>query len=224
MDRRRSPGHPPFDITFGAVPVILLPDVRPRPILVNMNRREAIKRASFLLGGVISASAVTGVLQGCKADPSAAGSWQFLSAPEGSVLDAIVDRIIPRTDTPGALDAGVSAFIDTMLAEFYQDKEKSLLREGLAKADADAQAAHGTGFAALTPDQQDEILRQYDGDAYAEGRSRDDKHFFRLLKELTVLGFCTSEVGATEFLRYDPVPGQYKGCIPFEEVGVTWAT
>ncbi|MEY3050387.1 MAG: hypothetical protein RLY31_172 [Bacteroidota bacterium] len=189
-----------------------------------MNRREAIKRASFLLGGVISASAVTGVLNGCKADPAAAGAWQFLTPQEGSLLDAIVDRIIPRTDTPGALDAGVPAFIDTMLAEFYQDQEKKLIRDGLAQADADARAAHGAGFATLPSEQQDEILRGYDADAYAEGRARNDKHFFRLLKELTVLGFCTSEVGATEFLRYEPVPGQYKGCIPFEEVGVTWAT
>ena len=189
-----------------------------------MNRREAIKRTTILLGGALSASAIAGVMSGCKAEPKINWTPQFFTPEEGSLLDAIVDRIIPRTDTPGALDAGVPSFIDTMMAEFYKEEEKTAFRNGLAQVEKDAQAAHGKSFTSLTPEQQDELLMKYDAEAYAEGRSPEDKHPFRMAKELVVLGFCTSEVGATEFLKYEPVPGAYKGCIPFSEVGVTWAT
>lgn len=189
-----------------------------------MNRREAIKRTSILLGGVLSASAVTGVMSGCKAEPKIDWTPEFFTPEEGSLVQAIVERIIPRTDTPGATDAGVHQFIDTMMAGFYQEKEKTAFRDGLKKVEADAQATHNKSFTDLAPEQQDALLKQYDEEAYAEGRSREDKHFFRTMKELTILGFCTSEAGATEFLKYDPVPGDYKGCIPYSEVGAAWAT
>ncbi len=190
-----------------------------------MNRRDAIKNASILLGGVLSASAISGVMSGCKADPKIDWAPKFFTAEEGSTLEAIVERIIPRTDTPGAKDAGVHTFIDQMMAEFYQEKEKTAFREGLRKVDADAKSAYGKSFVALTPEQQDELLTKYDAEAYDPGRKKDDpQHFFKNMKELTVLGFCTSEAGATEFLRYEASPGAYRGCIPYSEVGVAWAT
>jgi hypothetical protein len=190
-----------------------------------MNRRDAIKNASILLGGVLSASAISGVMAGCKAEPKLNWTPAYFSADEAGALEALVERIIPKTDTPGARDAGVHNFIDQMMAEFFQEKEKSDFKAGLAKLDADAKAANGKTFAALTPEQQDALLTKYDAEAYDASRKPDDPpHFFRTAKELTVLGFCTSEVGATEFLKYDPSPGAYKGCIPYSEVGAAWAT
>ena len=190
-----------------------------------MNRRDAIKNASILLGGVLSASAISGVMSGCKADPKIDWAPKFFTAEEGSTLEAIVERIIPKTDTPGAKDAGVHTFIDQMMAEFFPEKDKTAFRDGLKKVEAEAKSAHGKSFAALTPEQQDEVLAKFDKEAYDPGRKKDDPpHFFKNMKELTVLGFCTSEVGATEFLKYDPVPGAYHGCIPYSEVGAAWAT
>jgi len=189
-----------------------------------MNRRDAIKRTAILMGGTISASAMLGVFDGCKADPTIGWPPKFCTTEEGQLLEAIAGRIIPRTDTPGAVDAGVPAFIDTMMAEFYQEKEKTAFREGLKTVEADAQSAYGKSFTTLTPEQQDELLTKYDKEAFAENNKEDEPHFFRTIKELTILGFFTSEPGATEVLKYDPVPGDYKGCIPYSEVGRTWAT
>lgn len=191
-----------------------------------MNRRDAIKNATLLLGGVLSASAISGVMAGCKAEPKGSG-WapKFFTAEEGSTLEAIVDRIIPKTDTPGAKDAGVQNFIDQMMAEFYQEKDKTAFRDGLKAIEVEAKTAHSKSFAALTPEQQDAVLTKFDKEAYDPGRDKDaPPHFFRTMKELTIMGFCTSEIGATEFLKYDPVPGSYKGCIPYSEVGAAWAT
>ena len=176
------------------------------------------------MGSVLSASAISGVMSGCKAEPKIDWKPQFFTIDEGSIMEAIAERIIPRTDTPGAKDTGVPAFIDTMMAEFYQGKEKIACREGLKKAETDAKAAYGKSFVSLAPEQQDELLTKLDQAAYAEGRDRKEPDFFRMMKELTILGFCTSEVGATEFLKYDPVPGDYKGCIPYTEVGGAWAS
>lgn len=187
-----------------------------------MNRRDAIKRTSFLLGSTLSASAILGVMSGCKADPTLAWSPEFFTIEEGSIVETMAELIIPRTDTPGATDAGVPGFIDQMMANYYLEEAKLAFQNGLKQVDADAQAAHGKNFVGLTEEQQVALVEKYDQAAFGEGG--DKKHFFRKMKELTVLGFCTSEAGATEFLEYDPVPGDYKGCIPYSDVGKAWAT
>ena len=194
-----------------------------------MNRRDAIKRTAIFMGGTLSASAMLGVLNGCKADTSTGWTPAYFTNEEGDLVMQITERIIPKTDTPGANDAGVHTFIDTMMNEFYGEKQKTAFRNGLKRVEADAQAAHGKSFTSLKPEQQDELLKKYDQEAYdeanKENRDRDaPRPFFRTMKELTLLGFFTSEVGATEVLKYEPVPGDYKGCIPYSEVGRTWAT
>jgi gluconate 2-dehydrogenase gamma chain len=193
-----------------------------------IDRRELIQRAAMLLGGAISSSAVAGVLAGCVATPPGAGRKQtFLTAGETAAVAVISEHIIPRTDTPGAIDAGVPGFIDKMMAGYYQDRQRTILRAGLVRADKDARAAGGATFAALAPDQQIALLKVYDREAYEQSRRNAntpdaDPHFFRILKELTIVGFCTSEPGATKFLKYAPVPGPYRGDIPYSEVGKAW--
>ncbi|HFA50566.1 MAG TPA: gluconate 2-dehydrogenase subunit 3 family protein [Bacteroidetes bacterium] len=187
-----------------------------------MNRRDAIKRTTLLLGGTLSASAILGVMSGCQPEPVLNWTPTFFTTEEGNIVEQMAERILPRTDTPGATDAGVHTFIDAMMSGYYEEKDKLAFREALAKVDADAKAEHGKAFTKLTAAQQDGLLKKYDTEAY--GATAGDDHFFKTMKELTILGFCTSEVGATEFLKYDPVPGDYKGCIPYSEVGSAWAT
>ncbi len=187
-----------------------------------MNRRDAIKRTSYLLGGTLSASAIFGVMSGCKAEPVLDWTPSFFTTSEGSIIENMVECILPRTDTPGALDAGVHAFIDKMMADFYQEKEQLAFRKALKRVDEDAKKDFGKNFTALSDEQQKELLKKYDEAVYSQ--TTGEPHFFRKIKELTILGFCTSEVGATEFLKYDPLPGDYKGCIPYSEVGKAWAT
>lgn len=187
-----------------------------------MNRRNAIKKATFLLGGTLSASAIMGVMSGCKSEPTLDWAPSFFTTQEGNILEQITDRIIPTTDTPGAIDAGVHTFIDRMMADFYPEKKKLAFQAAIQKVDADAKADFGKKFTALSGEEQDELLKKYDKAAYS--KTTGEPHFFKTMKELTILGFCTSEVGATDFLEYDPLPGDYKGCIPYSDVGKAWAT
>jgi hypothetical protein len=193
-----------------------------------IDRRELIQRTAMLLGGALSSSAVLGVMDGCIASAAPAPKQaKFFNASEAKTVSAISEHIIPRTDTPGAIDVGVPAFIDRMMADYYQDKERNVVRAGLSRIDQDAKAAHGKIFVALTADQQVELLKRYDREAseqaHAGGPPSAERHVFGTLKELTTLGFFTSEVGASKILKYAAVPGPYKGDIPFSQVGKAWA-
>jgi gluconate 2-dehydrogenase gamma chain len=196
-----------------------------------MDRRELLHRASLLLGGAITASAATGILAGCVATPQGMDLSQ--TTPAGSLLTdaematvvAMADQIIPKTDTPGAIDVGVPAFIDRMLSGYYQQRERDVMQAGLARVAVDARALRGTAFASLTSDEQVTLMKRYDQEQFDYTRANATKtpppppHFFRLMKELTILGFCTSEVGATKLMYYNQNPGPYRGDLPLSEVG-----
>ena len=194
-----------------------------------MDRRELIQKAAMLLGGAVSSSAMAGVLAGCVSTPGASGKQTFFTPSEMKTATVMADQILPRTDTPGAIDVGVPAFMDRMMAGYYQDKQRAILRGGLERADKDAMTTHGQVFSALTLDQQVALMKVYDREAYDQNRRNAtnpnaDPHFFRIVKELTIVGFCTSQAGATKFLTYTAIPGPYRADIPYSEIGKAWAT
>jgi gluconate 2-dehydrogenase gamma chain len=192
-----------------------------------MDRRELLYRASMILGGTISAGAVSGILAGCVATPDpVAGQPKggFLSKDETAIVTAMADQIIPRTDTPGAVDIGVPAFIDRMLTGYYQDRERSIMRAGLQQVATDASELRGIPFAQLTSEEQVNLMKQYDQQQYDYTRRNASvqdapPHFFRMMKELTITGFCTSEAGATKLMNYNQNPGPYRGDVPLSEIG-----
>jgi gluconate 2-dehydrogenase gamma chain len=196
----------------------------------QMDRRELLHRASLLLGGTVSAAAASGILAGCVATPEASPDQQvtptgsYFTDAEMATLVAMADQIIPRTDTPGAIDVGAPGFIDRMVSGYYHPREGNIIREGLKKVAADAQALRGKAFAQLTSDEQVELMNRYDREQYDYTRANAANpavppHHFRLVKELTILGFCTSEPGATKLMYYNQTPGPYHGDVPLAQVG-----
>jgi gluconate 2-dehydrogenase gamma chain len=200
-----------------------------------MNRRELLHQVAWLMGGAISAPAVLGILSGCSAKRSA--SWQplFLSKEEGAIVEEVAEIIIPRTATPGAKDVGVPAFIDVMLKDAYPTDDQARFVSGLKDFDAGAQRAHGKLFLELQPDQRVAYVQQIHDLAAAEEKAMEKKMtvplselrrpFILTMKELSLLGFFTSQVGATQVLQYEAVPGAYQACVPLNEAGngKTWA-
>lgn len=187
-----------------------------------MDRREAIRKAAMLMGGVISAPAIMGVLNGCTAKPTIDWKPAFLTEDQGILITQVSDIIIPKTDTPGAKDVGVPGFIDVMVKDVYAKEDQDRFLEGLKAFNDGAEKKYGDPFIELTPEQQSEYTREVHAAALAENAPQ--RPFILMTKELTLLGFFTSEPGATQVLQYDPVPGAYHGCVPLEEVGKTWAT
>lgn len=198
----------------------------------DLNRRELLQRVAYLMGGAISAPAVLGLLNGCTAKQEA--SWQpvFLSKEQGALVSEVAEIIIPRTDTPGAKDAGVAAFIDTMLKDVYTQEDRERYVTGLKAFDDAARTAHGKPFVELSKVQQTELVRKVHDEAVAVELAYDPppttlrRPFILMTKELTLLGFFTSKPGATQVLQYVAVPGAFQACIPLAQAGngKTWAT
>jgi hypothetical protein len=203
-----------------------------------MNRREALTRVAGLMGGTLSASALLAIRTGLAADTvlAAAGTGlaagtAILSASQVDIVSGVVDIMIPRTDTPGAVDVGVPGFIDLMLRNVYTPADRDRYFAGLTDFDATAVSENGKKFVALELQQQVALVRRFHDAAVGEERRLRGAHaplqrpFILMTKELTLLGFFTSQVGATQVLQYVAVPGSYHGCIPVEEAGngKTWA-
>ena len=193
-----------------------------------MNRREAIERTALILGYAVSAPAMMGILKGCKAAPELNYKPVFLSVDQARLVGEIAEVIIPKTDTPGAKDVGVPSFIDLMLKDVYSKEDQDRFLRGLQEFEAETKKAYGDSFIDLNPEKQKEMVKKIHDPAIAiaktpEGRGKE-KPFILTVKELTLLGFFTSEPGATKVLQYEPVPGAYHGCLPLAEVGKTWAT
>jgi len=189
-----------------------------------MDRRDAIKRTAMLMGGAISAPALMGILEGCTAKPTIDWTPSFLTQDQGVLITQLAEIIIPKTDTPGAKDVGVPAFIDLMMKDAYPQEDKDRFLEGLKTFDEQAEKNFGDRFIELDPEKQVEHVKAVHAAALEENKGRDERPFILMVKELTLLGFFTSEPGATQVLQYEAVPGAYKGCISLEEVGKTWAT
>jgi hypothetical protein len=219
-----------------------------------MNRREALIRVAGLMGGTLSASTLLAISKGYAAGnglaagdglaanhgdaaiptstpPSVATEPSILSASQRETVSGVVDVMIPRTNTPGALDVGVPRFIDLMLKDVYTQADRDRYLAGLADFDAAASSEHGQTFVALELQQKITLVRKFHDAAVAEEHRQRNAHahlqrpFILMTKEIALLGFFTSEVGATQVLQYVAVPGSYHGCLPLEQTGngKTWA-
>ena len=185
------------------------------PETSNVSRREAIRRAALLAGAALSPEWL-----GMVGRAQSAAAKTYLAAAQGATLAAAVDRIIPRTDTPGAADVGVAAFIDRLYGDFMTPAEQQLLTQGLQEIETAAKTAHGSGFSTLNATQQDAVLR-----TIATAQQDRDPGSFALIRSATILGYFTSEQVGRNVLHYDPVPGAYNGCVPIDQVGRrSWTT
>ena len=198
----------------------------------EMNRRELLQRVAWIMGGAISAPAVLGVLNGCSAkQEEAAWTPKFFSKEQGALVAEVVEIIITRTDTPGAKEAGVPAFIDGILNDAYEEQDRQRFVSGLKAFDDAARTAHGKGFVELPKQQQSELVRKFHDEAVAAELALEtrpsylQRPFILMTKELTMLGFFTSEPGATQVLQYAAVPGGFQACVPLAQAGngKTWA-
>ena len=189
-----------------------------------MNRRELLQRVAWLMGGAISAPAVLGVLNGCSPKPSAGWQPLFLSKEEGAMVEEVAELIMPRTDTPGARDVGVPAFIDVMLKDAYPTRGPGALRqrpEGFRRRKRSARTASRSSSCSRRSAWRScrrcttRRLLPRRCRRTTTSRPRERKRpFVLMMKELTLLGFFTSQVGATQVLQYVAVPGGFQACIP----------
>ena len=178
-------------------------------------RRAVLKRVAWMLGGAISAPAALAILQGCSGKepvPGVAVQSKFFKGRQNDIVTAIADVLIPRTDTSGALDAGVPAFIDAVMADVYPKDARERFGAGIDEF----ATAGGKAFLDQDVTQRAATVQQAI-DAALTGEHKD-KPFILVARELTLLGFYTSRVGITENMEYVAVPTVYHGCVPLSEM------
>lgn len=187
-----------------------------------MNRREAISSVALLLGGTILGSQA--FLSGCK---SASSDVVAFTPKDIEFLNEVAETILPATSTPGAKEAKVGEFMTVIVKDCYKPAESKAFMEGMAKLDQASKDKNGKGFLESTKEQRHDLLVALDKEAadFQKSKKEDElPHYFRMMKELTLWGFFTSEVGATKALRYVAVPGKYEGCIDYKKGDRAWAT
>ena len=203
-----------------------------------MNRRDALSRVALLLGGTVVGAQF--FLEGCKpADKKSVSDLNF-QPDDIAFLDEVAETILPTTaSSPGAKAAQVGAFMTVMIKDCYEEKDQKIFTEGMDKLQEASKKKHGKNFMESTPEQRHALLVDLDKEQKDYSKEHQDKatqaraekkeykydpHYFRLMKELTLLGYFTSEVGATKALRYIESPGRYEGCVPYKKGDKAWAT
>lgn len=152
---------------------------------------------------------------------------ELFSQDQVTLMDEIGETIIPATKTPGAKAVKIGSFMAFMVKDCYNDKDQAIFLDGIKKVDDVAKKKYNAGFMAITPAQRTEMLNELDKEQkeYTKTKKKEDpNHYFRMLKELTLLGYFTSKEGATQALRYVPVPGRYDGDMPYKKGDKAWAT
>ena len=191
-----------------------------------MKRRELIKQIALLTGAAVAGSEI--FLSGCTSNDKALVG--FFTEKDISFFDEVAETIIPKTNTPGAKDAEVGKFMASYSTDCYDELQLKTIRDGINKLNEAAEKKYGNDFVQITAPQKQELLTGIDADAKKESeknRGQQGKeqppHYFTLMKQMVLIGFFTSKPGATQVLRYVPVPGKYHGCIDYQEGETSWA-
>lgn len=198
-----------------------------------LDRRTLLKRIAMLLGTPIAAPIASGFLGGCSFGPGAAGAQlpsktSTAISGEGDdnrmeILSEMAERILPATDTPGAKEAKVVEFIGLVLDGWFSKSERSTFWNGFEEAMTLCNEKYKKNFLRCSAEEQNTLLLQLDSEFFrSSGNPSARANFFHLMKQFTLTGYYTSEIGATQELRL-PVMGVYLGCESFSENDVAWA-
>ncbi|MYM62797.1 gluconate 2-dehydrogenase subunit 3 family protein [Pseudomaricurvus sp. HS19] len=202
-----------------------------------MNRREFLQCAAVLLGSAGITPATFALTPEQMTYLAAADDYvkqpaKLFSVGQRAIVAAAAEIIIPRTDTPGAIDAGVPHFIELMVQDWLNDEERAIFLNGLSDLETRIPQEFGKSYDQLAQEQQLAVLEGLEAAAsdspwYVQGNVRrafiSDAPFICQLKELTIWGFFTSEAGVKQVLRYNPMPMKFDGHYPRNGEDSAWA-
>ena len=191
---------------------------------MNMTRRDLLQNVAVLLGGAIVGGSVFS-LSGCTSTDKQVNA--LFSESQVAYLNEIADTILPATSSPGAKAANVGNCMSVMGLDCYTEADQKIFMEGLKKIDALSEKQFSNSFVKADSKQRTELLTALDKEQkeyQAKKTKEEPSHYFRMMKELSVLGYFSSKEGATQALRYLPTPGKYDGSFPYKKGDKAWAT
>lgn len=195
-----------------------------------MDRRSALKRAG-LLGAAVAMPTMLSILQSCKDEVRLTWKPEFFSDAEAKTIATLLDMILPRTATPGALDIKADVFIDKVIAQTYDTEGQQHMRDEISGFNANCMKNHGANFIALDEPKRIAILKAEEKSSGKFSRGvwgtaigpQEPIGFYRSLKSMAIWAYFTSEEIGEKVLSYDPIPGAYEGCKPLADVGNRWS-
>ncbi len=186
-----------------------------------MNRREALKSVAYLMGSAISATTM-GVLFENFTLPEKEKNKVSFSATDEEVLAEFADTIIPTTaSSPGAKAAGLGAFIPMMIRDCYPAKMQEIFASGMKDMQAKCLKDFNKDFITMTIQERQKLMGALRDEAIATNKAPS---FFLIARDLTILGYFSSEIGCTQAREYLPVPGRYDGNADYTPGQKAWAT
>lgn len=196
-----------------------------------MKRRDALKNTALLGGATAFSASFLSLFQACMEQPRLDWQPRFLSVDHAQLVSALVDTILPKTDTPGGLDVKVDMLIDLIYDQTYDEAGQKKIVEEMDRFNEKCVAKFGEVFHELDGSQRKTILEEEEANSPKFGGSvwgypvgeQKPVGFYRSFKALAIRGYCTSEEIGKNVLSYDPIPGEYKGCIPRDDVGNVWS-
>jgi len=174
-----------------------------------MNRRHVVKGIGVMALYSTFPSILGEFLSSCNTqDKSLRAS--FFAENEFNLLEQVCDTLLPRTSTPGALDARIPYFVDMVVKDCMSKEDQQLIRTGLQDLDK----TNGKAFFSRTENEKKQLIISMD-----EGAFKDDpaKSWFRIIKKLATIGYFTSQEGMTKALRYVKIPGDYQACVSYKQ-------
>lgn len=190
-----------------------------------MNRRDAIARVGLLFGGTVIGADL--FLSGCTKRPEEAVAWLDFSPNTVALLDEVGETILPTTAaSPGAKEARIGEFMKAIVTDCYEEKDQHVFMDGIGKLNEASNKKFDKNFIKLESQEKHDLLVELDKEAKdykASKKKEDPEHYFTMMKQLTLWGYFTSEVGSKKALRYLPLPGKYEGCIPYTKGDRAWA-
>jgi hypothetical protein len=208
-----------------------------------MERREALKNIGFGSAALFSSSVLFGALQSCTSVPEVNWVPTFFSPEEAAQIEKICEGICPKTSTPGAIEAGVPAHLDAAMKVIENDPEANLMKKGMAVFVQNFDAHQQISIYEVTSSQMTDVINDYflryneDEEILknmresmaanqGEGMSEDllEAFFITQIVDSTFWSYFTSELVGEQVMRYDPVPVNYNGCIPYEAGTKSWSS
>jgi hypothetical protein len=191
-----------------------------------MQRREALRLLASAAALPLLSRQAFSMFQAVHEQLSEQPVLKTLNPHQNATVTIISEIIIPQTNTPGAKAARVNEFIDLILTEWYDEEEKSIFLTGLTNVDSRARDLFGKDFGECGEKSQFEILQALDDEVATaradvrRGSSRrlpPERNFFFMIKQLTLIGYYTSQIGFEQELHGEIIPARHAGCVPLEE-------
>jgi hypothetical protein len=184
-----------------------------------MKRREALKLLAATAALPLLSQDAFSLFRAIHQDLSATAALRTLNAHQNATITTISELIIPQTDTPGAKAARVNEFIDLILTEWYDDEERTNFLAGLADIDGTSQKLFGKDFVSASPEQQTQILGELDHEMVRSQKAvppenPEEEKFFASMKQLTLVGYYTSQIGFEQELHQQIISPTHSSCAP----------